>query len=71
MKFRKTSLTIGLKMCKYYMKQNNETSWNCFKWVGGGGGKKMVGNLTNVQCKPFQNCHNEFPLYDKYILIFF
>jgi hypothetical protein len=23
---------------------------------GGGGG-----DLTNVQCKPIQNCHNEFP----------
>jgi hypothetical protein len=26
-------------------------------------------NLTNVQCKPIQNCHNEFPLYNECILI--
>jgi hypothetical protein len=27
------------------------------------------GDLTNVQCKPIWNCHNESPLYNKYILI--
>jgi hypothetical protein len=27
------------------------------------------GNLTNVQYKAIQNCHNESPLYNKYILI--
>jgi hypothetical protein len=26
-------------------------------------------DLTNVQCKPIQNYHNEFPLYKEYILI--
>jgi hypothetical protein len=26
-------------------------------WDGENGG----GNLTNVQCKPIQNCHNESP----------
>jgi hypothetical protein len=26
-------------------------------------------DLTNVQCKPIWNCHNEFPLYNEYILI--
>jgi hypothetical protein len=28
------------------------------------------GDLTNVQYKPIGNCHNESPLYNKYILIF-
>jgi hypothetical protein len=32
---------------------------------GEGGG----GDLTNVQCKPLHNCHNESPLYNEYILI--
>jgi hypothetical protein len=27
------------------------------------------GDLANVQCKPVQNCDNESPLYNKYILI--
>jgi hypothetical protein len=27
------------------------------------------GDLTNVQYKPVQNCHNESPLYNKHILI--
>jgi hypothetical protein len=27
------------------------------------------GDLTNVQYKPVWNCHNEYPLYNKYILI--
>jgi hypothetical protein len=42
-----------------YTKQNNETSCNCFKWgeVGVHGGV-----LTNKQCKPIQNHHNESPL---------
>jgi hypothetical protein len=26
-------------------------------------------DLTNVQCKPIWNCHNEFSLYNEYILI--
>jgi hypothetical protein len=48
----------------------NETFSNCFKWDrkgverGDGGGV-----LTNVQCKAIQNCHNESPLYNEYILI--
>jgi hypothetical protein len=52
------------------MKQNNETSYNCFKWgregveEGDGGG-----NLTNVQCKAIGNWHNESPLYNEYMLI--
>jgi hypothetical protein len=29
----------------------------------------MEGDLTNVQYKPIQNCHNESPLYNEYILI--
>jgi hypothetical protein len=31
---------------------------------GGDGGD----NLTNVQCKAIQKCHNESPLYNEYIL---
>jgi hypothetical protein len=31
-----------------------------------GGGES---NLTNVQCKAIENYHNEFPLYNEYILI--
>jgi hypothetical protein len=27
------------------------------------------GYLDNVQCKPVQNCHNESPLYNEYILM--
>jgi hypothetical protein len=40
-------------------KQNNATSCNCFKWDGEG-----VRNLTNVQCKAVQNCHNKSTLYN-------
>jgi hypothetical protein len=48
------------------MKYNNETSCNCFKW----GREEVKGReLTNVQCKPILNCHNECPLYNEYILI--
>jgi hypothetical protein len=60
----------GLWTSYTYMKQNYETSCNCFKWCrdrvqwGDGGGE-----LTNVHCKPIWNCHNEFPLYNEYILI--
>jgi hypothetical protein len=32
-------------------------------------GRDGGGNLTNVQCKPIWNCHNESPLYNEYILI--
>jgi hypothetical protein len=32
--------------------------------MGNGGG-----DLTNVQCKAIQNCHNESLLYNEYILI--
>jgi hypothetical protein len=45
-----------------YMKQNKETSRNCFKWDGEGmEGRESGGELTNVQCKPNWNCHNEPP----------
>jgi hypothetical protein len=27
------------------------------------------GDLTNVQCKAIQNCHNESPMYNESILI--
>jgi hypothetical protein len=52
------------------MKENNETSCNCFKLggeevKGGGGGE----DLTNVQCKLIRNCHNESLLYHENILI--
>jgi hypothetical protein len=34
--------------------------------LGGGDGRS---NVTNVQCKAFQNCCNESPLCNEYILI--
>jgi hypothetical protein len=53
-----------------YMKQNKETSCNCFKWSWEGvGGRDDGGDLTNVQCKPNWNCHNESPLFNEYIQI--
>jgi hypothetical protein len=30
-----------------------------------GGGADGGDNLTNVQCKPIWNCHNESPLYNE------
>jgi hypothetical protein len=30
-------------------------------------GKDCGGDLTNIQCKPIWNCHNESSLYNKYI----
>jgi hypothetical protein len=37
--------------------------------IGGAGkglrGREGGGDLTNVQCKPNWNCHNESPLYDE------
>jgi hypothetical protein len=38
---------------------------------GGGGvkGRDGGGELTDVQCEPIRNCHNESPLYNEYILI--
>jgi hypothetical protein len=33
------------------------------------GGEMVRGDLTNVQCKAIRNCHNESPLYNKYMLI--
>jgi hypothetical protein len=32
-------------------------------------GRDGGGNLTNVQCKPIWNSHNELLLYNEYILI--
>jgi hypothetical protein len=32
-------------------------------------GEDGVGDITNAQYKPFWKCHNEFPLYNEYILI--
>jgi hypothetical protein len=32
-------------------------------------GEDGGGNLTNVQCKPTQNCHKEFPLYNEHSLL--
>jgi hypothetical protein len=56
-----------------YAKQNDEPSCNCFKWGGVGvaglRGRRGKGNLTNVQSEASWNCHNESPLYNKYILI--
>jgi hypothetical protein len=38
-------------------------------WDGGTQEEKVAGgDLTSVQCKPIQNCHNKYPLYNKYIL---
>jgi hypothetical protein len=41
--------------------------------LSGTGGSRRGGDdgvsLTNEQCKPIQNCHNESPLYNEYILI--
>jgi hypothetical protein len=34
-----------------------------------GWGQEGEGNLINVQCKAIQNCHNEYPLINEYILI--
>jgi hypothetical protein len=54
----------------YYMKQNKETSCNCFEWGGEGvKGERPWGDLTNVPYKPIWNCHNESPLYNEYVLI--
>jgi hypothetical protein len=35
----------------------------------GVGGVDSRGNLSNIQCKAIQNCHNESFLYNEYILI--
>jgi hypothetical protein len=52
------------------MKQNEETSHNCFKWGGEEvEGERYGGNVNNVQYKPNQNCHYESPLYNEYILV--
>jgi hypothetical protein len=32
--------------------------------LGGVGGERWWGNLTNVQCKTFHKYHDEFPLYN-------
>jgi hypothetical protein len=32
-------------------------------------GRDSGGHLTNMQYKPIWNCHNESPLYNKYILV--
>jgi hypothetical protein len=36
--------------------------------VAGGGGR-WRGDLTNVQRKAIQNCHNKSPVYNEYMLI--
>jgi hypothetical protein len=38
-------------------------------WGGSWGGGDGGGNLTNVQYKAIWNCHNEYALYNGYILI--
>jgi hypothetical protein len=49
--------------------------WNFLQLLevgqGGGLGGDDGRNLTNVQYKPIWYYHNEFPLYNKYILIKF
>jgi hypothetical protein len=42
-----------------------KTSCNCSKW--GGEKERWWGELNNVQYKPIWNCHNESPLYNRYI----
>jgi hypothetical protein len=32
--------------------------------------RDVGGDFTNIQYKPICHCHNESPLYSKYILIF-
>jgi hypothetical protein len=44
-----------------YMKQNKETSCNCFKWGGEGLRGRDGGSVTNVQYKSNQNYHYESP----------
>jgi hypothetical protein len=51
------------------MKQNYEASCKCLKWGGEGVDRGNGSDLTNVQFKPIQNCHNESSLYNTYILI--
>jgi hypothetical protein len=53
-----------------YMKQNDETSWKRFK-LGKERSVKvcMLGDVTNEQCEPIQNCHKNFSLHSDYILI--
>jgi hypothetical protein len=38
---------------------------------GAGRGRDGRGYLINVQYEPIWNCDNEYPLYNKYILIYF
>jgi hypothetical protein len=33
------------------------------------GGRDGASNLINVKYKPIWNCHNEYPMYNEYILI--
>jgi hypothetical protein len=48
----------------------NETSCNSSKWDRRRlRGRNSSCDLTNVQCKPVQNCHHESLMYNKYILI--
>jgi hypothetical protein len=53
------------------MKKNNEISYNCLKWSreGFAGREDGEGYLTSGRCNAIQNCHNESPLYNEYILI--
>jgi hypothetical protein len=53
------------------MKQNKETSCNCFKWGGERVGGDDGGELTNEQCKCNRDGHYESPLYNEYILMKF
>jgi hypothetical protein len=57
-------MVVGLHAT--YMKQNDETSCNCFK----SGGEMVAerrwwGQLINVQCEVIKNWHNESPLYNE------
>jgi hypothetical protein len=56
---------IGLMGFTYIYKIEKRNLLQCFKWGREWG--EMVGcDLTNVQCKAIQNCHNESPIQQTY-----
>jgi hypothetical protein len=65
MKVREYGLWASYK----YIKYNDETSCICFRWGKNFAAGDCGGNLTNVQCNPIQNWHNESPLCNEYMLI--
>jgi hypothetical protein len=55
----------------HILTQNRKMKPLAIALSGGGGvkGRDGGGELTDVQCEPIRNCHNESPLYNEYILI--